>query len=84
MDIKEAAKSKYNGRFPQQQLPMSKKNRVWRAAHLEWADSKTFFNYGPVRNSSIHNILILNAKLIKKLKVCKKKSKILIDAYLLY
>ena len=54
MDIKEAAKSKYNGRFPQQQLPMSKKNRVWRAAHLEWADSKTFFNYGPVRNSSIH------------------------------
>lgn len=54
MDIKEAAKTKYNGRFPQQQLPMSKKNRVWRAAHLEWADSKTFYNYAPVRNSSIH------------------------------
>lgn len=66
MDIKEAAKSKYNGRFPQQQLPMSKKNRVWRAAHLEWADSKTFFNYGPVRNSSIHkkiNYDLFNGKL---------------------
>lgn len=54
MDIAELAKSRYNGKFPQQQLPKSKKNKVWRAAHLEWADSKTFFNYGPVRNSSIH------------------------------
>lgn len=54
MDIAELAKQKYHGKFPQQQLPMSKKNKVWRAAHLEWADSKTFFNYSPVRNSSIH------------------------------
>src|SRR5574344_3096376 len=54
MDIAELAKSKYNGKFPQQQLPKSKKNKVWRAAHLEWADSKTFFNYAPVRNSTIH------------------------------
>lgn len=66
MDIAELAKSKYNGRFPQQQLPMSKKNRIWRAAHLEWADSKTFFNYSPVRNSSIHkkvNYDLFNGKL---------------------
>lgn len=54
MDIATIAKNKYHGKFPQQQLPMSKKNKVWRAAHLEWADSKTFFNYGPVRNTSIH------------------------------
>lgn len=54
MDVAQLAKSKYNGKFPQQQLPMSRKNKIWRAAHLEWADSKTFFNYGPVRNSSIH------------------------------
>ena len=54
MDIAELAKSKYNGKFPQQQLPMSKKNKIWRAAHLEWADSRTFFNYSPVRNSTIH------------------------------
>lgn len=54
MDVATVAKSKYHGKFPQQQLPLSKKNRVWRAAHLEWADSKTFFNYGPVRNTSIH------------------------------
>lgn len=54
MDVAQLAKSKYNGKFPQQQLPLSRKNKIWRAAHLEWADSKTFFNYGPVRNSSIH------------------------------
>lgn len=54
MDIAQLAKSKYHGKFPQQQIPYSKKNKVWRAAHLEWADSKTFFNYAPVRNSSIH------------------------------
>ena len=54
MDVAHIAKSKYNGKLPQQQLPMSRKNKIWRAAHLEWADSKTFFNYSPVRNSSIH------------------------------
>lgn len=54
MDVATLAKSKYHGKFPQQQIPFSKKNKIWRAAHLEWADSKTFFNYAPVRNSSIH------------------------------
>jgi hypothetical protein len=53
MNIAQLAKNKYKGKFPQQQIPFSKKNKVWRAAHLEWADSKTFFNYTPVRNSSI-------------------------------
>lgn len=40
--------------LPQQQLPMSKKTKAWRKKHLDWADSKSFFNYAPVRNSTIH------------------------------
>lgn len=63
--IKEA-KLKYNGGFPQQQLPMSKKTKVWRVACVDWADSKTFYNYSPVRNSTIHkkiNYDLFNGKL---------------------
>ena len=51
--IKEA-KLKYKGNFPQQQLPFNKKNRVWRIACVDWADNRSFFNYSPVRNSTIH------------------------------
>lgn len=40
--------------LPPQQLPFSKKNKVWRKKHLDWADSKTFFNYSLVRKSVIH------------------------------
>lgn len=40
--------------LPPQQLPLSKKNKAWRKAHLDWADGRTFFNYSPVRNSVIH------------------------------
>lgn len=60
------AKLKYHGSFPQQQLPMSRKNRVWRVACVDWADSRTFFNYAPVRNSVIHkriNYDLFNGKL---------------------
>lgn len=52
--------------LPPQQLPFSKKNKKWRAAHLDWADSKTFFNYSLVRKSVIHkkiNYDLLNGKL---------------------
>ena len=52
--------------LPQQQLPFSKKNKKWRKAHLDWADSKTFFNYSLVRKSVIHkkiNYDLLNGKL---------------------
>ena len=38
----------------------------WRKAVLDWADSKTFFNYNPVRNSIIHkkiNYDLINGKL---------------------
>ena len=40
--------------LPPQQIPFSQKNKVWRKKHLDWADSKTFFNYSPVRKSVIH------------------------------
>lgn len=52
--------------LPPQQLPFSKKNRAWRKKHLDWADSKTFFNYSLVRKSVIHkkiNYDLLNGKL---------------------
>ena len=52
--------------LPPQQLPFSKKNRKWRAAHLDWADSKTLFNYSLVRKSVIHkkiNYDLLDGKL---------------------
>ena len=53
-------------KLPPQQVPMSKKTKEWRKAHLDWADSKTFFNYSPVRNSVVHkkiNYDLLNGKL---------------------
>lgn len=46
--------NKWHGKLPPQQLPFSKKNKAWRKAHLDWADSKAFFNYTPVRKSTIH------------------------------
>lgn len=41
-------------KLPPQQLSFSKKTTKWRKSHLDWADSKTFFNYSPVRNSVMH------------------------------
>lgn len=52
--------------LPPQQLPFSRKNKTWRKRHLDWADSKTFFNYSLVRKSVIHkkiNYDLLNGKL---------------------
>lgn len=52
--------------LPPQQLPFNRKNRAWRKKHLDWADSKTFFNYSLVRKSVIHkkiNYDLLNGKL---------------------
>ena len=40
--------------LPPQQLSFNRKNKKWRQAHLDWADSKTFFNYDLVRKSVIH------------------------------
>lgn len=52
--------------FPRQQLPFSQKTKKWRKQCMDWADSKTFFNYSPVRKSTIHkkiNYDLLNGKL---------------------
>lgn len=52
--------------LPPQQLPFNKKNRKWRKRIMDWADSKTFFNYSLVRKSVIHkkiNYDLLNGKL---------------------
>ena len=37
-----------------QQLSFKRKTKKWRKQIVDWADSKTFFNYSPVRNSVIH------------------------------
>lgn len=52
--------------LPPQQLPFNRKTKAWRKKHLDWADSKTFFNYSLVRKSVIHkkiNYDLLNGKL---------------------
>lgn len=40
--------------FPPQQLSYNKKNQAWRKKCVQWADSKSFFNYSLVRKSVIH------------------------------
>ena len=65
MRIKGPIENKWGGGLPPQQISSYKKNREWRLAHLKWADSKTFFNYSPVRNSVIHkkiNYDLVNGK----------------------
>ena len=62
----ELAENKWHGKLPPQQLSFSKKNKAWRKAHLDWADSKAFFNYSPVRKSVIHkkiNYDLVNGKI---------------------
>jgi len=57
------------GKFPQQQLPMSRKTKAWRKAHLDWAEDRSFFNWSPVRNSVSHmkiNYDLFNDKLHMK------------------
>ena len=52
--------------FPSQTLPFRSKTKKWRKQCLDWADSKTFFNYNLVRNSVINkkiNYDLLNGKL---------------------
>lgn len=40
--------------FPPQQLPFNKKTKAWRKKVMDFADSKSFFNYSLVRKSVIH------------------------------
>lgn len=65
MRIKGPIENKWGGGLPPQQISSFKKNKEWKLAHLKWADSKTFFNYSPVRNSVIHkkiNYDLVNGK----------------------
>lgn len=55
--------------FPPQQLPFSRKTKAWRKKHCDWAASRAFFNYSPVRKSVIHkkiNYDLMNGKLHMK------------------
>lgn len=52
--------------LPPQNLPFNKKTKEWRKKHLDFADSKTFFNYSLVRKSVVHKKIaydLLNGKL---------------------
>lgn len=52
--------------FPRQMLSFKAKNKEWRKSHLLWANSKTFFNFAPVRKSTRHKMInydLLNGKL---------------------
>ena len=52
--------------LPPQHLSFRRKTKKWRKQIVDWADSRTFFNYSPVRNSVIHkkiNYDLLNGKL---------------------
>lgn len=52
--------------FPRQQLPFNQKTKSWRKKCIDWGDSKTFFNYSPVRKSVIKKKIaydLLNGKL---------------------
>lgn len=43
--------------FPRQMLPYSKKTRKWRRENLLWANTKTFFNFAPIRRSMRHKMI---------------------------
>lgn len=52
--------------FPRQQLPFKAKTKAWRVKCVQWADSKTIFNYSPVRKSVIKKKILydlVNGKL---------------------
>lgn len=55
-----------NVNFPRQTLSFDKKNAKWRKSVMDWADSKTFFNYSLCRKSVVHkkiNYDLLQGKL---------------------
>ena len=40
--------------LPPQKLPFNRKNNKWRKKHLDWADSKSFYNNSLIRKSTRH------------------------------
>ena len=52
--------------LPPQQIPYSQKTKAWRKKCVDWANSKTFFNFSPVRKTVIHkkiNYDLMNGKI---------------------
>ena len=52
--------------FPSQRKSFKAKNKAWRKQCVDWADSKTYVNYSPVRKSIVHkkiNYDLVNGKL---------------------
>lgn len=52
--------------FPRQMLSFRQKTKAWRKQHLLWAQTKTFFNFAPVRKSVRHKVInydLINGKL---------------------
>lgn len=43
--------------FPRQMLSFKAKTKGWRKNHLLWANTKTFFNFAPVRKSMRHKMV---------------------------
>lgn len=43
--------------FPRQMLSFKAKTKEWRKNHLLWANTKTFFNFAPVRKSTRHKMI---------------------------
>lgn len=67
--IKQEAIDKFHGHFPPQRIPFSKKTKVWRVGCVEWAASRTYSYYAPVRSSLRHkriNYDLYNGKLHMK------------------
>ena len=46
--------------FPSQKLPLSKKGKVWRRNHLDWADNNSYLNSSTVRRKLKHKRINLN------------------------
>lgn len=44
----------FSSAFPQQNLPYKSKGKAWREACLQWAAMRTYFHYGPVRQSVVN------------------------------
>ena len=43
----------FSASFPNQKLPFKSKGDKWRKSCIDWASTRTYFNYSPVRKSSV-------------------------------
>jgi hypothetical protein len=54
-----------NKSFPPQALSYTRKNKTWRKSIMDWADSKTLFNYSLCRKSVVHKKILYDLLLGK-------------------